>query len=145
MSSFRRILVGWDCSHDAVRAVRLATDLADELHGEVVVVSVLRPPAHAETAEARDQQLAAMREYAEVELLAHTARPSGGTGTLVHHTALEAQDPAAAIDRYADEHSCDLIVIGRHGVDQAVHPRAGGVAERLVRRSSTPVLLVGDE
>ena len=48
---FRRVLVGFDGSAEAQRALRVALALATDLQGEAHVLLVVRPPAHAETPE----------------------------------------------------------------------------------------------
>ena len=58
---------------------------------------------------------------------------------------IEADDPAAALGQYADQHGFDLLVVGRHGLDRAGTPAAGGVTEYQVRHSRCPVLVVGRE
>ena len=53
-----------------------------------------------------------------------------------------ADDAAAAIIRYAMEHSPDIIVMGTHGEAGMVHRVFGDVAEQVVRSGVAPVLLV---
>ncbi len=53
-----------------------------------------------------------------------------------------ADDAAAAIIRYAMEHSPDIIVMGTHGEAGMVHRLFGDVAEQVVRSGVAPVLLV---
>lgn len=141
MSTFRRVLVGWDGSKDAAHALRLAGDLVDDLHGDVVVITVVRPPAHAETAGEREREVEAIRRSALADLRS-TAR-AARTATAPSHVVVEARDTADALCRYSFEHGFDLLFVGRHGVDAAVHPRIGGVTERLIRQSSCPVAVVG--
>lgn len=50
--------------------------------------------------------------------------------------------PDTAIVNYADENEFDLVVIGSHGRDGAARVLLGSVAEKVVRRSPTPVLVV---
>jgi nucleotide-binding universal stress UspA family protein len=88
MSSFQRILVGWDGSRD-------------------------------------------------------TRRDSIPATVHLRHEVVEADHPAAALDAYVRQHGFDLVVLGRHGIDRAVHPRVGGVSEHQVRHSRCPVLVVG--
>jgi hypothetical protein len=56
---------------------------------------------------------------------------------------IEADQTTPAFDAYVREHGFDLVVVGRHGVDRAVHPRIGGVSEHQVLRGSCPVMVVG--
>jgi nucleotide-binding universal stress UspA family protein len=56
-----------------------------------------------------------------------------------------AEDVAAAINRAAVEHEVDLIAMGTHGRSGIGRALLGSVAERVVRESSVPVLLVGPQ
>jgi nucleotide-binding universal stress UspA family protein len=50
--------------------------------------------------------------------------------------------PAAEIMRYAEENEIDLIVMGTHGRTGIAKALMGSVAEKVVRRSSCPVMTV---
>ena len=54
----------------------------------------------------------------------------------------EEGEPAELILRMADEHHCDLIVLGTHGRDGIGRVLLGGFAERILRRAGCPVLIV---
>lgn len=143
MSAFRRVLVGWDASQDAARALSLAEDLAEDLHGDVVAVTVICAPAHSETEEGRIRQMEAMRQRAMDELRSHASSQGAGIGRPFSHVVIEGSDPAEALCRYSLEHGFDVVFVGRQGTDAAVHPRLGGVTERLVRKSPCPVAVIG--
>ena len=49
-----------------------------------------------------------------------------------------------AILEYADDHGIDLLVMGTHGRHGLERYLVGSVTERVVRRSSVPVLVVGE-
>ena len=51
-------------------------------------------------------------------------------------------DPAAEILRVAEEHKCDLIVMGSHGRTGVARLLMGSVAEHVVRKAECPVLVV---
>ncbi|GAB6863113.1 universal stress protein [Haloplanus litoreus] len=53
--------------------------------------------------------------------------------------------PENVILEYADEHGIDLLVMGTHGRHGIERYLVGSVTERVVRRSSVPVLVVGGE
>lgn len=57
-------------------------------------------------------------------------------------TALLTGTPWREIVTYAEMHDCDLIVAGTHGRTGIAHLIEGSVAERIVRASSVPVLVV---
>jgi len=50
--------------------------------------------------------------------------------------------PDRAIVQYADNNGSDLVVIGSHGREGARRVLLGSVAEKVVRRSPVPVLVV---
>jgi nucleotide-binding universal stress UspA family protein len=49
---------------------------------------------------------------------------------------------AEAITHYADEHDCDAIVMGTHGLTGLKHLLMGSVASDIVHRARVPVTLV---
>jgi len=51
-------------------------------------------------------------------------------------------DPAAVIQNVARDRGCDLIVIGTHGRTGLEHILMGSIAEKVVRLSPCPVLVV---
>jgi nucleotide-binding universal stress UspA family protein len=53
--------------------------------------------------------------------------------------------PDDAILRYADDHHCDLIVMGTHGRTGFRHLVLGSVTERVVRAAKIPVLTMRSE
>jgi nucleotide-binding universal stress UspA family protein len=145
MTGFRQIVVGWDGSRDARQALRQAVHLAEDLRAEVQVVAVLRRHVHAEAideaaSELRGRRLETMAAVAEEA--AHQHVPSA---LAFRVEVLEAEDVAGALSAYAREHGSDLVVVGRHGLDRAVHPRAGRVAEYMVRHSPCPVMVIGGD
>ncbi len=53
--------------------------------------------------------------------------------------------PFAEIIKFSEERSADLIVVGSHGRTGIEHVMFGSTAERLVRRSKIPVLIIPGE
>jgi nucleotide-binding universal stress UspA family protein len=137
---FRRILIGFDGSAEAQRALRVATALAADLGGEAHVLLVIRPGAHAETAEERERAIEAER-----------ANLSQGLSGVQNQTqerwevsaeVVYSDDPAIALGAYAEEHGFDLLVLGSHGREQATHRGIGKSLEILLRHHPCPVLVV---
>lgn len=56
--------------------------------------------------------------------------------------SIEVGTPHDEIARYADEHDVDLIVLGSHGRTGVKRRLLGSVAERVVRTTTAPVLVV---
>ncbi len=66
----------------------------------------------------------------------------GGQETLEDEILVETGNPVEVILRVATEKSCDLIVMGTHGRGSLADAMLGSTARRVVRRSTTPVLVV---
>lgn len=89
---------------------------------------------------------------AAVDLLAVTSDASTGkeqfAGAAAHldgvtwETVTRSGRPATEILAYADESSCDVIVMGTHGRTGLERAITGSVTERVLRRSAVPVFTV---
>ncbi len=142
-SRIRRLLVGFDGSVPAQRALEFSVDLAQDSDAEVTVLFVLPDASHLETDESRAQADQRARATLEERLAAHRRR-AAQTNIQLREVALRGGDPAALIASYAVEHGFDLVVIGNHGLDHALHGGLGRVVERLLRDPRLPVLVVPD-
>jgi nucleotide-binding universal stress UspA family protein len=128
---FQRILVAWDGSELAERALDMAVDLACTYEAEIVAASVLAPagdPHLLHTAFARAREQCASR------------------GIEPEHAMIEGSHPAHDLLEFAHEHGFDLLVIGHHR-----HARPGGgimlhgMTEHLLSAAQLPMLVVGSE
>jgi nucleotide-binding universal stress UspA family protein len=137
--AFRRILVGYDGSREAQDALRAAVALGDEVDGDVRVLLVLRPRAHAETPEELARAASAERDNLSQGL---EALLEGRKGRLPDTRVVVAEDPAHALASHAEEHGFDLVVVGCHGRDQLTHRGIGQSLEGLLRHHPCPVLVV---
>jgi nucleotide-binding universal stress UspA family protein len=140
---FRRALVAWDGSADAVAALRAAAAIVGSRTGHVVALSVIPASSPAEVGDDRrggEPTSQAQRIQATFEATrAALAKTSAVRIDL--HTA-HARQVAGSICDYATEHGFDLLVIGRHGEGGLMHPKLGHIAESAVRSCRIPVLLV---
>ncbi len=138
--TFRHILVGFDGSSDANRALRVAVALAGDLAGDVRVLTVVRLPAHAETKEERDRATEAEKENLSRGL--SLIWDKNELRCEVSTDVLYADDPASSIANYAEERGFDLLVVGGHGREQIAHRGIGRSLDALLRRRGCPVLVV---
>lgn len=136
--AFRRILVGFDGSPSARDALRAGIALAEEVRGDLRVLVVVRPPAHAETPEEAAEATDAARENLSQGLDAQ-GRP---TGREIDRRVVIAADPGRALAQHADEHGFDIVVVGGHGREQPTHRGMGQSLEVLLRERACPVLVV---
>jgi nucleotide-binding universal stress UspA family protein len=127
---FQRIMVAWDGSALAERALDMAVDIACTYEAEIVAASVLAPagdPHLLQAAFARAREACVDR------------------GVEPEHAIIEGGHPARDLLEYAHEHGFDLLVIGHHR-----HERPGGImlhgmTERLLTAAQLPMLVVGSE
>lgn len=142
-----KILVATDGSDLAVRAAQVAALLARGGGHRIVAFSVAQPhfslaaealPSFDVEAEVRRQLDAAQ---AHVETVARIAQRYGlacESYTRVSTT------PGLEIVRAAQEHGCDLILMGAHGPADANTLYTGSVAQQVLAWSSIPVLVLRD-
>jgi nucleotide-binding universal stress UspA family protein len=133
-----RIVVGFDGSEHAQKALSRAADIADGATLAVVAAagpSSLRVrdmglnPEDPVDAEARKQALAQAREYLE--------------GRGVNAVYIEGHgNPADVIVQEAQESNADLIVVGTRGLNAAQRVVLGSVSTNVVHHASCDVLVV---
>jgi nucleotide-binding universal stress UspA family protein len=136
MSARAQVLIAVDFSPSSDEAVRSVAQLARPSGGEVVLLHVDALPAtaplSADAVARRDRlrsALEALRQGlvdCEVEAVA-LLRPG---------------EPGREILRVAESCSPQMIVVGAHGQSSATTPLLGSVADRVVRYSPFPVLVV---
>lgn len=145
MSSFRRILVGWDGSTDARQALRVALGLGAQVDAEVVALAVLKARSHAEAADQATEETLESRREVMHEMATQTSHTTVASAARVRYEVIQADDATSAFDTYVREHGFDLVIVGRHGLDRALRPHIGGVSEHQVRQGSCPVMVVGTD
>lgn len=142
--TFRRILVATDFAESAERALVYGTQLARRHSAELILLHVYMDlPAYPEiTAGQVEAIYEEQRRWIEdaLERRARSARAEG----LLARSLLRTGPPASTIVETANQEGVDLIVVGtqgRSGIDRLI---VGSVAERVVRLSGCPVLVVKD-
>jgi len=148
MLELNRILVPLDGSPLGERALPMASTLAQKFGGAIILVEVLdiptpsRPTAGVEVSidwvmEARKQTLEAARNY-----LDERKQEIHDQGIRVR-AVLRDISPAQDILAVAEEEGVDLIVMSSHGRGgRLARWTFGGVADKVLRHSPCPVLLV---
>jgi nucleotide-binding universal stress UspA family protein len=144
LSSFRRVLAGFDGSPEATEAIRTAAAIVARDGGHVVALSVIRRESHADGdgGDDGDEYLRLLAERVLGEL-----RRDLPAGSAVRMSAqvvyADGAAPGQVVTRYAADHGFDLVVLGRHGDGRRRKARLGQVADRAVQECSMPVLLLG--
>jgi len=146
VARLERIVVGVDSSEEAAGAVlAAAAQLPLSASSSILVVHVVRwggrgysPVAHTMLEQHGNARLAkAARVLTE---LLPTTRPKPGIDT-----ALLFGEPFVELVRRAREERVDLLVVGRRGTKSFLDALMGSTAERVVRKGTTGVLVVGEQ
>lgn len=140
---FKRILVGFDGSEQATEALRAAAELSASLHARMTVACVIAPP-RGETEEDRRRNLESdalpLRRALEDQLRAPACQAAHAE-TLVRYSRRVGDELVSIVEHQG----FDLLVVGRHGREQAMHRGFGRLAQYLVEWAPCPVLLVGQQ
>lgn len=137
----RRILVGTGLTGESVGAVHLAHWLSQQLSAELHAVHVITPISA--TAERAIPGLAARHIAQAEEELEKFAAAHDIRGFAQLHVVKG--QPDVEIIRLGMRLDTDLLVIGRYGRGGLKHGILGAVADRVVRKNPTSVLVVQPE
>ncbi len=136
-SSMKKILVGFDGSQGSEKALYKALNLIDE-GGEIIILAVI--PSRKEKSFVDKGAYEAVKKHAhelineKISLLKSSRFKL--TGIVVVGDATE------RIIEWADKKECDLIILGRRG-ESEINPKSiGSVAEKVVKNSYKPVMIV---
>jgi len=134
--NFKTILFPTDFSHCGDAALHLATALARDSGGRIVVAHVEEPP----TVYGSGEMYYGMLDPSPDDLrrMLHEIKPDDPN--VKYEYRLLTGDPSSAVVRLADEIEADLIVLGTHGRTGLLHLLIGSTAESIVRHANCPVL-----
>ena len=129
-----KIVVGYDGSQAAKRALERAATLADG--DPVIVVSAVRPlisrgAGGYDAVEREEHERHLAEAAARLEELGVEAR-----------TIEEVGDPASVIAREAEAHGADLVIVGTEGKNALERLFEGSVSADTVRKATTDVLVI---
>ncbi len=128
----RHILVAYDLSPLSDRAVERGFRLADEMRARLTVLHVVDGSTR-DTADARD------KAYTQLELM---LRELSSKTKQEADYRIENGDPVETILGFATREKTDLIVLGLHKKDSISDWFMDSTAERLIRKSTFPILTV---
>jgi nucleotide-binding universal stress UspA family protein len=142
----KNILVPCDFSEPAIHAFRFALDIAVRSNGNVRLYHVIELPAIHDpiimpVVTLEQEFLKELKEKALVRLNAiinEYATPASVKATAV----VDFGSASRMMTGFAEEESIDLIAIGSHGASGVKEFFIGSNAEKVVRRSSVPVLVI---
>jgi nucleotide-binding universal stress UspA family protein len=137
----KSILVPTDFSDCAKNATLAALALASKLNAEIHFLHIMEDPSVAHVPHSKDISIKDMQEVharAELSLLVTLASKAGLTATPV----LVFDKGNEKIENYIRPLKIDLIVMGSHGAKGIRELVIGSNAQRLIRHSPVPVLVV---
>jgi universal stress protein A len=147
MQTFKRILVPVDFSPCSRLALEHASVLANSLNATIDLLHVWQPPpvvapeAMIGTSSNNPGLVQIAKQQAEAAMGDFVKR-ARDAGTRIEGARVEPGDPARTIVDEAERGNYDLIAMGTHGRTGLAHLLLGSVAEKVVRRSSRPVMTV---
>ncbi len=144
---YKKILVAVDGSESSRRALSEAVRLAALVEGEVRAVYVIDEPAVFAAAGYFDPAAlhqAMEEEAANVLAQAQAAMQAAGVkgDTKIIESIDAGSDVASSLQHAVHEYGAELAVLGTHGRRGVRRMMIGSVAERYLRISSCPVLLI---
>lgn len=135
----KTIVVGYDGTEPAQRALERAAELAEAFKSKVIVTSVARvlaTPGRAtggvdptDPPEAPTEELAQARSFLQQRGITAEYQPAVG-------------DPADAISEVAERENADLIVVGTRELNMIQRLLGQSVSEAVVRHTDCDVLIV---
>ena len=140
---YRKILFATDLSEPSLAAWPHATRMAHEFGADLCAVVVIEEPYALAGYENYSVLLEALRDVRpQVEKQLEEVTRNVPASVRVKHVVLESPSPAKAILDQAKKEGSDLIVVATHGRSGLSHFLLGSVAEKLLRLSPIPVLVV---
>ncbi|HEX7683023.1 MAG TPA: universal stress protein [Trinickia sp.] len=144
---YRNIMLAVDGSTSSKRAIEEAVRIASLAHAKIHAVYVVDKSALFNYGGYYDPQalLEALRRDGQAALgqVREALGAAGVTGDeKIVETESMADDVATCLQRYADGHAIDLVVMGTHGRRGVPRLVLGSVSERFLRFSTCPVMLV---
>ncbi|MDI6903534.1 MAG: universal stress protein [Methanocellales archaeon] len=132
-----KILVAYDGSEDSKKALDQAVELAKCTTSSMVILTVV--PSATGMFAFDDLLVPGTFKSRALKMVQEAAKHTQGVST----TGITREgDIADEILRASEELGCDLVVIGRRGLGKVERFLLGSVAEKVIKHSSKPVLMV---
>lgn len=143
---YQHILLATDGSDVADRAAQQGLNLAKALGARVTAVTVIQPlhvvaPAEIMIAFPADEYDKHAQENAD-NILSQSKNAASAAGVRCNTRSVMHNDPWQAITDTANEEECDLIVMGSHGRSGLSKLVLGSETQKLLTRTTIPVLVV---
>ncbi|MEM1925461.1 MAG: universal stress protein [Pyrobaculum sp.] len=126
---YRKILIAYDGSDHAKKAIQHAVALAKAFDSALYVITIATDPSQVSIERAR-------------RIVDEAARQISDMGVSVAETEVRSGNPPTEILNYAEEREVDLIVMGSRGLSAIQRLVLGSVSQTVVSRARVPVLVV---
>ncbi|MEM1519741.1 MAG: universal stress protein [Pyrobaculum sp.] len=126
---YRKILIAYDGSDHAKKAIQHAVALAKAFDSALYVITIATDPSQVSIERAR-------------RIVDEAARQISNMGVSVAETEVRSGSPPTEILNYAEEREVDLIVMGSRGLSAIQRLVLGSVSQTVVSRARVPVLVV---
>jgi len=138
------VLMPTDFSSCSQAAFPYACLLAGQAQAKLHLLHVIEPPTPALLPDGAfvPPMLDSQEDVAEVKAELHRWLRGEHAANLSSEADVRVGTPLIEILSFAEERSCDLIVMGTHGRTGVAHLLIGIVAENIVRKAKCPVLTV---
>ena len=163
----KKILYATDLSENARYAFAYAVSLADLYNAAITIIHVLPEVPELldqsvigyisaerweeiksqQMDEAKEALIGKRREHLAIKEALHqfsedVKQQQEGADFTTDEIVVERGNPVEEIIKNAEERNCDLIVMGTHGQGTLADVMLGSTAQRVIRRSKIPVLVV---
>jgi len=143
MNDIRTILVGTDLDRDSDALVSTGLQVARAAKAKIHLAFSFAPPVVflSELGAGVDDPILAREEQQCREALAEQARQAGIAEGELHGLTVRRGAPHRMLSDLAEEIGADLLIVGATGGGR-LHRRLGSTADRVLRRTRCPVLVV---
>jgi nucleotide-binding universal stress UspA family protein len=146
---FTSILVAVDGSDQSVRAVDAAIDIAGKYDAKIVVLCVYKHHSQLERSISMVRSQLKSDDTPDAALKAYASEVAAGAKARIleaGHQAVEAfakrGHPSRAIVDFADQRSCDAIILGARGTGDSEGFLLGSVSHKVVTLSKVTCVVV---
>jgi nucleotide-binding universal stress UspA family protein len=139
----KKILVAVDGSAPSLAAVKVGAAIASKMQARLLLSHVVAWPMLSldERLRMPEEVKAALQKRGE-QYLAEAKGAAAEAGAQVETRLVEQPSVAEAIVQLAEDDDCDLVVMGSRGQGAIAKALLGSVADRVLRTSGRPVLVV---
>jgi len=141
--SFHKILCPTDYSEGSREGLRVASQLAAESDGQLVIVHVWHAPStYTPDMAFSPDTIETLRRDAEASLAVWKSEAEANGARHVSTRFITGTAWHELVELIERDREIDLVVMGTHGRTGLQHVLLGSVAEKVVRHAACPVLVV---